>query len=260
MARLLKWSRSGSERSDVNEARTHPDGCSDRRRRCGILRCANVQRTVARRNRVRSAIQNRRNVSRLRAHRQHLPVRVRARECAHVRWWWRARWRDESAQVVRRILLVLAVLGARTANAQSPKPQPDSTAEQLFLRTILASKDYRVLRAAGDTGLRIFRVQYRLADSARWSQYTDQILTQLHARRMADADTRTYELVITGLRISGDTLIGAYSIGDRQRCPMEPWIGGATGYEMRAFRVPTGWTEPVTRATGVGDTRACRTR
>src|SRR5262249_28144596 len=101
-------------------------------------------------------------------------------------------------------------------------------------------------------------IRYLLPDSARWASYSAQILQRLHARPANEDDVRTFEIVVTALVISSDTLVGRFNVGDRQKCPGGSLIVRGTVHETRAQRTVNGWVAMYTHAIGVGDTRRCR--
>jgi hypothetical protein len=135
----------------------------------------------------------------------------------------------------------------------------DSNDIRYVLRSIVATKDPRVAPMTGDT-LRVLRMAFNraLIDSTKWLPYRQEFLAMLHARPMNDQDERTIEVSIVALEISGDMLLSRYSIGDRKRCPRDPWMGGGTAYQLVAHRTGTGWGTPDYQVTGIGDTMRCR--
>jgi hypothetical protein len=146
-----------------------------------------------------------------------------------------------------------------------PSRALDSSDIRFFLRAIAATPDSRVIRAAGDSTERIFRILFNgvVLDTAAWVAYRAELFKLLQARPLTDQDQHTREVIITGLEVAGDELIGRYSIGDQRRCPTEPWAGGGTGYQMVASRAGAGWGPPRYQTMGFGMmgiriTRGCR--
>jgi hypothetical protein len=135
----------------------------------------------------------------------------------------------------------------------------DDTARRFFLHAIANAPDYRVQRANGDTALRVFRIRYGTSvDSLPWLPLIGTLLDDLHARLVNDSDQVTREIFISSFHLSGDQLDGVFAIGDRHRCPSEPWTGGGTIYGLTATRGTAGWGPPIYQEKGVGDTLRCR--